>query len=68
MKFEKDLSLFSPSMAQTAHFMKEMEIHKREPVANLDGSVGLILNSHAMQFTAGKVECKTNVKGVGDLL
>lgn len=57
----------SPSNAQTEYFMSQMNVKRRQAVANLDGSVGLTLQAGAMQWIAGDVQATTGVKGVGDL-
>lgn len=68
LEYEKDLSLLNSSGVIQSYFMTQTEVKRRQPVAKLDGSVGLILNSHMMQFTAGKINCTTNVKGLGNLV
>ena len=57
----------SPSNAQMEYFMSQMNVKRRQAVANLDGSVGLVLQAGAMQWIAGDVQATTGVKGVGDL-
>lgn len=58
----------SPANAQTEYFMSRMNVKRRQVAVNLDGSVGLILQAGAMQWTAGNIQATTGVKGVGDLL
>lgn len=58
----------SPANAQAEYFMSRMNVKRRQTVANLDGSVGLILQAGAMQWMAGDVQATTGLKGVGDFL
>ena len=58
----------SPSNAQAEYFMSQMNVKRRQVIAQLDGSVGLVLQAGAMQWIAGNVEATTGVTGVGDLV
>lgn len=58
----------SPAAAQTEYFMSQMNVKRRQVAANLDGSVGLVLQAGAMQWTVGDVHATTGVKGVSDFL
>lgn len=66
LEFDKDLSV-TPESAATAYFASQMNVHKRQVIANLDGT-GVIVQSGAMQLTMGSVDAATNIKGAGDLL
>lgn len=63
---ERDLSV-SPSNAVTAYFSSEMNVRRRQVLVDLDNS-GCIVQAGAMQWTLGKVEMSSGVKGVGNLL
>ena len=58
----------SPSNAQMEYFMSQMNVKRRQVAANLDGSVGLVLQAGAMQWTVGDVHATTGIKGVSDFL
>ena len=58
----------SPAAAQTEYFMSQMNDKRRQVAANLDGSVGLVLQAGAMQWTVGDVHATTGIKGVSDFL
>ena len=67
IQWMRDLSV-SPNSAQTAYFCAEMDVRRRQLVADLDGSIGVTLQAGAMQWTVGSVRATTGVKGVGDLV
>ena len=67
IQWNRDLSV-SPDSAQTAYFCAEMDVRRRQLVADLDGSIGVTLQAGAMQWTVGSVRATTGVKGVGDLV
>lgn len=48
--------------------MSQMNVKRRQVAANLDGSVGLVLQAGAMQWTVGDVHATTGIKGVSDFL
>lgn len=58
----------SPANAQMEYFMSKMNVKRRQVIANLDGSAGLVLQAGAMQWMVGDVQATTGVKGVGDFL
>lgn len=66
VEYLKDISV-SPGTAQTAYFMSEMGVRKRQVVATLNNQ-GVILQAGAMQIISGNVEMRTNVQGAGDLM
>lgn len=66
LEYVRDLSV-TPSSAATAYFSSEMNVRKRQVIANLQGQ-GVIVQAGAMQMMIGNVEAATNVKGAGDLM
>ena len=48
IQWNRDLSV-SPDSAQTAYFCAEMDVRRRQLVADLDGSIGVTLQAGAMQ-------------------
>ncbi len=67
LEYEKDLSV-RPESAVTAYFASQMNIRKRQVIASLDGSGGVILQAGAMQMMIGSLQVATNIKGAGDLM
>ncbi len=67
IEYEKDLSV-RPESASMAYFASQMNIRKRQVVASLDGSGGVILQAGAMQMMIGSLQVATNIKGAGDLM
>ena len=67
IEYEKDLSV-RPESASLAYFASMMNIRKRQVVASLDGSSGVILQAGAMQMMIGPIQVATNIKGAGDLM
>ena len=63
LEYEKDISV-NPATAQTAYFMSEMNVHKKQLVATLNNS-GILMQAGAMQMMIGDIGAATNVKGVG---
>ena len=66
IEYVKDLSV-GPQTAATAYFMGEMNVRKRQVVADLNNS-GILLQAGAMQMITGNVDVSTNVQGVGGFL
>lgn len=66
IEYKRDLSI-SPHNAQLAYFCEQMNVKKRQVVCNLSTSP-VTVQSGAMQWTVGKVEATTGIKGVGDML
>jgi len=58
----------APDNAMAEYFMSQMNVRRRQVIAQLDGKVGLVLQAGAMQWLAGPVQATTGVKGVGDFL
>ncbi len=66
IEYQKDISV-SPATAQTAYFMSQMGVRKRQVVASLNQQ-GIILQAGAMQMIVGDVQMNTNIKGAGDFM
>ena len=64
LEYAKDLSV-NPASVVNAYYCSEMNIRKRQVFIDLDNS-GIIVSAGAMQWTAGSVEAKSDIKGVGD--
>lgn len=64
-EYEQDLST-KPETAVQAYYASRMNIRSRQVMFQLDGEHDVIIQSGAMQWTAGNVSSGTNVKGVGD--
>lgn len=58
----------APDNAVTEYFMSEMDVCRKQLLAKMDGSFGLIMQAGAMQMMFGDITVQTNVKGVGGLL
>ena len=67
IEFERDISV-SPEMAQEAYFASEMNVRKRQLVAELSDACGAIVQAGEMQLMLGDIEVTTNVRGASDLL
>lgn len=63
---ERDLSV-SPADAVTAYFSSEMNVRKRQVLANLNGN-SVTIQAGAMQWMLGNVQASSGVKGVGNFL
>lgn len=64
VEYQRDLSVM-PSTAAMAYFASEMNVRKRQVVCDLSKS-NVTLQAGAMQWTVGKVDATTGIKGVGD--
>ena len=64
-EYLRDLSV-TPSSAQQAYFCNEMNIRKRQVIAQV-GPANITLQAGAMQWMVGDVSATTGIKGVGDL-
>lgn len=67
LEYEKDVSV-NPENAQQAFFAAKMNIRKRQVIARLDGSHGVVTQAGAMQMMIGQLHVITNIKGAGDLM
>ena len=66
VEYMRDASV-SPSSAETAYFAAEMGVRKRQVAASLNNS-SVVIQAGAMQWFAGNIEAKTDIKGAGDLM
>ena len=67
IEYLRDISV-SPKMAQEAYFASEMNVRKRQLIADIDPKTGVFAQAGEMQMMIGDVEAETNVKGAGDFL
>lgn len=67
VEYLRDISV-SPKMAQEAYFASEMNVRKRQLIADIDPKVGVFAQAGEMQMMIGDIEATTNVKGAGDFL
>ena len=65
-EYEHDVSVNEYS-AMMAYFASQMNVRKRQIIANLDNS-SVILQRGAMQMMMGAVESETDLKGAGDFV
>lgn len=66
IEWKRDLSV-NPLTAQQAFFAAQMGVRRRQVICTLDGNIGITTQAGAMQWTLGRVEATTGVKGAGDL-
>lgn len=64
-EYEQDLST-NPGAAMQTYYASKMNIRRRQVMIELDADHEAVIQSGAMQWTAGSVSSGTNVKGVGD--
>ncbi|WP_194608392.1 AIM24 family protein [Clostridium vitabionis] len=67
LEYDKDLSV-TPESASTAFFASQMNVKKRQVIAELNNDGGVILQAGAMQLMLGTLHAATNIKGAGDLM
>ena len=67
VEYLRDISV-SPKMAQEAYFASEMNVRKRQLIADIDPKVGVFAQAGEMQMMIGDIEAATNVKGASDFL
>jgi len=65
IEYVRDISV-APHMAQEAYFASEMNVRKRQLIAELNGQTGVVLQSGMMQMMLGQIEASTGVRSVGD--
>ena len=65
VEYLRDLSV-SPQRAQEAYFASEMNVRKRQLVAEITPETGVYVQAGEMQMMIGDVKASTNVKGAGD--
>ena len=66
LEYVRDLSV-SPYNATAQYFMSKMNVRRRQVVAKIEND-SLTMQAGALQWMTGKIEVKTDVKGVGDFL
>lgn len=67
LEYEKDLSV-TPEHAAEAYFASEMNVRKRQLIADVSEDTGIVMQSGAMQIMMGDIKASTNIKGAGDFL
>lgn len=67
IEYEKDLSV-SFERAHEAYFASQMNVRKRQVIAQITEDHGVVVQAGAMQIAMGQVNISTNVKGVGDFM
>ena len=67
LEYERDISV-NPENAIAAYFASEMNVRKRQVLAELNGSNGVIIQAGEMQLMIGQINAATNIKGAGDLM
>lgn len=65
LEYERDVSV-SPEVAQLAYFESEMNIRKRQLIAEVSDEVGVIAQAGAMQIMLGDVDVSTDVESAGE--
>ncbi len=66
VEYQRDLSV-SPENAMQAYYCNAMNVRKRQVICDIAKSA-VTVQAGAMQWTVGKVNATTGVKGIGDLL
>ena len=64
LEYDRDISV-NKTTAQTEFFASQMNVRKRQVIANLNGN-GVIIQAGAMQWISGNINVATNIKGAGD--
>ena len=65
---QKGIFSVAPCNAMEEYYMSQMNVKRKQAIANLNGKVGLVLQAGAMQYIVGNVQATTGLKGVGDFL
>ena len=66
LEYQNDLSV-TPMSATTSYFASKMNVRKRQVLIELDNDEYTI-SAGAMQWSVGKVEMETGIKGAGDFI
>lgn len=66
LEYMRDLSV-SPYNAASQYFMAKMGVRRRQIICKLQDS-SITMQAGALQWMTGKIQVKTDVKGVGDFL
>ena len=67
IEYERDISV-TPDNAQAAYFEAEMNIKKRQLIAQLSDDCGAIVQAGAMQLMIGDIDVTTDVESAGEFL
>lgn len=67
IEYQKDISV-SPDFAMEAYFASEMNVRKKQLIAQLGGENGIIAQNGAMQMLLGQIGVSTNINGAGDFV
>lgn len=67
LEYARDISV-SPDMASEAFFASQMNVRKKQLLAELNYDRGVITQAGAMQMMVGDLKAATNIKGAGDLV
>lgn len=65
LEYDRDVSV-NPLLAENEYFCAKMNYKKKQLVATLDNTCGVVLQAGAMQMMIGAVQMTSNIKGVGD--
>ncbi len=66
IEYERDLSV-DPEMAQASFFASQMEIRKRQLIAEIE-DIGIVAQKGRMQLMLGDIEATTDIKSIGGLV
>lgn len=66
IEWARDLSV-PYAAASWAYFASAMGVRRRQVVCELDGKASVVVQAGAMQWTVGRIDAGTGIKGVGDL-
>lgn len=67
VEHQRDLTT-TPEAAMREYFMSQMDIKRKQLLAQPDGRIGVITQAGSMQWMAGDVKATTGLKGAGDLM
>lgn len=67
VEHQRDLTT-TPEGAMREYFMSQMDIKRKQLLAQPDGKTGVITQAGSMQWMAGDVKATTGLKGAGDLV
>ena len=65
IEYLRDLSV-APNRAVEAYFASEMNVRKKQVVAEITEEKGVIVQAGEMQLMLGQINATTDIKGVGD--
>lgn len=67
VEHQRDLTT-TPEAAMREYFMSQMDIKRKQLLAQPDGRIGVITQAGSMQWMAGDVKATTGLKGAGDFM